>query len=79
MEKSRNFTIFVIYQGKVREKCPAIYLDMKFPKIKCLFCQLTFTLIKAIWELQRVGQGKFIKKVRENLEKKSGNFICNPV
>ena len=71
--KSGNFTNFVIYQRKVREKCPTIYLDVKFPKIKCSFCQLTLSLLKAIWELQRVGQGKFIKKIRENLEK-SGNF-----
>ena len=47
-EKSGYFTNFVIYQGKVREKCPAIYSDVKFPKIKCSFCQLTLSLIKAI-------------------------------
>ena len=29
------FTNFVIYQGKVREKCPAIYLYVKFPKNAC--------------------------------------------
>ena len=72
--KVGNFTNFVIYQGKVREKFPAIYLNVKFPKIKCLFCHLIISLIKAIWELQLVGQGKCIKKFRENLEK-SGNFI----
>ena len=48
MEESGNFTNFVIYQGKVREKLPAIYLDVKLPKIKCLFSQLTISLIKAI-------------------------------
>ena len=39
---------FVIYRGKVREKFPAIYLVVKFPKIKSLFCQLTISLINAI-------------------------------
>ena len=60
--KSGNFTNFVIIREKIRKKCPAIYLVVKFPKIKCLFCQLIISLIKAIWESQLFGQGKFIKK-----------------
>ena len=72
-EKSGNFSNFVISQGKVREKCPAIYLDVIFPKIKSLFCQLTISLIKSYLRVATGRSGKFIKKVKENLEK-SGNF-----
>ena len=68
LEMSGNLKKGLESQGKVEEK-----FLVKFSNIKCLFCQLTISLIEAIWELQRVGHGKFIKNVRENLEK-SGNF-----
>ena len=56
--KSGNFTNFVIYQGKVRKQFPAIYSDVKFPKMKCLFCQLALSLLKSYLRVATDWSGK---------------------
>ena len=64
-EKSGNFNNVVIYQGKVREKFPAIDLDVKFPKNYMLVLSSNHFFNKKLFESCK-------GLVRESLLNRSG-------